>query len=174
MTTNLNKENGFTLLETLIALMMTSAILMLLTGGLLQVNIMNKQLIQHSQHQKETADVVAGDRQIEWHLFLNQLETYLQGTINPEAVSRNLRVKEYDDEKEKWIIVDYRQPFEGSTRNIHQFKNNGNVRMLSGVESPGFHQEGGWLTLNFKFRNGEYYTGRIWVESWVKEEEEND
>lgn len=173
MIMHLNKEDGFTLLETLIALMMTSAILLLLTGGLLQITTLNRQLIEDSQFQKDSADVVTGDRQIEWHLFLNQLEGYLQGTIHPEAVNRVLRVEEYDEGTGKWITVEYRQPFTGSTRNIYQFKNTGNIRLLTGVESPAFQQDGGWLRLDFKFRNGERYTGRIWVESWLEENEEN-
>lgn len=171
MNMNLNKESGFTLLEALIALMMTSSILLLLIGGLLQAHKINQKIITDSQHYQETKNIVAGDRQIEWHLFLNQLENYLQGSFNPVANNGHLEVNEIDEKTNRFTQVVYRQPDSGSRRSVLQYKNNGNIRMLTGVERPEFIVEGDWLILNFKFRNGETYTGRIWVESWAEEKE---
>src|SRR5699024_6624881 len=87
MDMNLRNESGFTLLEALIVLMMSSSIMLLLVGGLLQITKINQKIIDDSQFIEETVETVAGDRQIEWHLFLNQLEFELQGSINP-VVSR--------------------------------------------------------------------------------------
>lgn len=170
MNMNLNNESGFTLLEALIALMMTSSILLLLVGSLLQANTINQKVITNSQHYQETKNTVAGDRQIEWHLFLNQLENYLQDSFNPIANNGHLEVSEIDEKTNRLTQVVYRQPDSGSRRSILQYKNNGNIRMLTGVERPEFIVEEDWLTLNFKFRNGEIYTGRIWVESWAEED----
>lgn len=170
MNLNLNNESGFTLLEALIALMMTSSILLLLVGGLLQANTINQKVITDSQHHQETKNTVAGDRQIEWHLFLNQLENYLQDSFNPVANNGHLEVSEIDEKTNRHTQVIYRQPDSGSRRSILQYKNNGNIRMLTGVERPEFIVEEDWLILNFKFRNGEIYTGRIWIESWAEED----
>lgn len=169
MNMNLKSESGFTLLEALLALMMTSVILLLLIGGLLQANIINQKIIMDAQPYQETKNTIAGDRQIEWHLFLTQLEDYLQDSFNPVANNGYLEVSEIDKKTNRLTQVVYRQPDSGSRRSIHQFKNNGNIRMLTGVEKPVFIVEDDWLILNFKFRNGEIYTGRIWIESWAEE-----
>lgn len=174
MDMNLRNESGFTLLEALIVLMMTSSIMLLLVGGLLQTTKINQKIIDDSQFMEETADTVTGDRQIEWHLFLNQLEFELQGSINPVVSRAVLSVDVIDKDTNNTVKIEYRQPYAtGSRRYIHRYKNNGNIRMLSGVEVPRFEKNGNWLILNFSFRNGEKYTGRIWIESWGEETNTN-
>ena len=169
---NLKSESGFTLLEAMVALMMTASILLLLMGSLLQADAINQKMVSDAQFYEETQDSVVGDRQIEWHLFLNQLENYLQGSVDPVVGENYLEVKEMDEETNRLTSVVYKQPDSGSKRTFLQYKNNGKIRMLTGVEKVDFSRENGWLTLNFKFRNNQYYTGRIWVESWIKEKEE--
>lgn len=171
MNINLNDEKGFTLLEAMIVLMLTSSILLLLTGSLLQANSINQKMVSDAQFYPETQNTVSGDRQIEWHIFLNQLENYLQGTFNPKVSRSYLEVSENDESLDRPKQVIYKQPDSGNRRTLLQYKNNGNVRMLTSIEKPGFSKDGGWLILNFKFRNGETYTGRIWVDSWIEETE---
>ena len=170
MAMNLNEEHGFTLLEALVSLMITGCVSLLLISGTLQVNRIWKNIVDNSQFHKETPAVVAGNRQIEWHLFLNQLEHNLKDTTNPRIGVGVLRVDEIDPSSNAVITVEYRQPMTTSRRNFFQFKKNGNILMLTGIESPRFEIDGGYVKLNFMFRNGERYTGRIWVDSWVKED----
>src|SRR5699024_9066674 len=66
MNLDLNNDSGFTLVEAVIALMMTSSILLLLVGTLSHANTINQKVIRNSQHYQETKATVAGDRQIEW------------------------------------------------------------------------------------------------------------
>src|SRR5699024_9855614 len=116
MTMNLKNESGFTLLEAMIALMMTASILLLLMGSLVQANTINQTLVSNAQFYQETQDTVVGDRQIEWHLFLNQLENYLQGSSNPVVGENYLEVKEMDEETNRLTSVVYKQPDSGSKR----------------------------------------------------------
>src|SRR5699024_7811643 len=111
-------------------------------------------------------------RQIEWHLFLNQLEHYLQGSSEPIVGKNYLEVREMDEENNHLVRVIYKRPDSGSKRTLLRYKNNGKIRLLTGIETIDFSKEGGWLTLNVKFRNNESYTGRIWVESWIEEKNE--
>ncbi len=167
----LSDESGFTLLEALIGLMISSFVSFLLIGGIMQMRTIQIHLVNASQLHRETADRVMGDQQIEWHIFLNQLENYLQDTSNPNVSTGVLRV-EKKIEGEIWHRkIEYRQPESGSAsrRNFYEYKNGGSVRLLSGVESPRFELDNGWLLLHFTFRNGNQYTGRIWVASWVEE-----
>ena len=172
MIMNLKNESGFTLLEALIALMMTTSILMLLMGSLLQAKAINQKIITDAQFYPETKDSIVGDRQIEWHLFLNQLEHYLQGSSEPIVGKNYLEVREMDEENNHLVRVIYKRPDSGSKRTLLRHKNNGKIRLFTGIETIDFSKEGGWLTLNVKFRNNESYTGRIWVESWIEEKNE--
>lgn len=174
MNMNFKNEAGFTLLEALISLMVTGSIMMLLLGGLLQMKTINSKIVDNSQKSTESPNRVEGDRQIEWHLFLNQLENDLKGTVNVKEYRTYFYAYSRDEDTNFLEKIEYRRPTSGeSRRNFIRLKNNGNVRMLTGIEIPEFERDGNWLILNFSFRNGEAYTGRIWVESW-KEEIEND
>lgn len=172
MNMNFKNESGFTLLEALISFMVTGSIMMLLIGGLLQIKTINSYIVDNSQKSTESPNRVEGDRQIEWHLFLNQLENDLKGTVNVKEYRTYFYAYSRDEETNFLEKIEYRRPINGdSRRNFIRLKNNGNVRMLSGVQLPEFERDGNWLVLDFSFKNGESYTGRIWVENW---KEKND
>lgn len=173
MAMSLKNESGFTLLEAMIALMITASILLLLMGSLLQADAINQAIISDAQYDQETKSSVIGDRQIEWHLFLNQMEHYLQGSVDPVVGKNYLEVREIDEETNHLSQVVYKQPDSGSRKTLLQYKNNGKIRLLNDLEKVEFSKDGGWLTLNFKFKNKQFYTGRIWVESWIEEKEIN-
>lgn len=168
----LNTEEGFTLLEALIALMLSSLIIVLLTGGILQTRKMNEVLISDAQNLEESSIKILNDRQIEFHLFLNQFEMYLQGSINPNVSKNFVEIQEWDEPSKKYERVRYHIPFT-NTRNFTRVKNGGNHRMLTEMKTISLERNGGWLNVEVTFLNLEKYTGRIWVESWLEKETEN-
>lgn len=166
MKRNLNDEEGFTFIEALVSLLISSFVLLLLTTGIHQAHSIKSQLTAKSS--RPTAESIVSQRQIEWHIFLNQLENYLTDSKNPQVASRAIRVEEWDEEKKDWLDVMYEPPKSNNSR-ISRFKNNGNVTMLTGVASRTFQKNGGWLLIEVTFQNNEHYQGRIWIDSWVND-----
>lgn len=165
----LSEQDGFTLIEALISLMLSSVIILLLSGGILQAGKVKEVIVADAQNDiYHTSDVV-GDRQIEWHLFLNQFENYLQGTINPRVVGSSITVSEWNEEVNRYTDVVYSRP-ESNQLNFARRNMGGHNRMLSRIGTLSFKQKLGWLQIEVRFLNGEEYQGRIWIESWVKEE----
>lgn len=169
MKLNLIKQGGFTLLEALVALMLSSMIILLLSSGIVQANKIREVLANDSEHMVEESSLIRGDRQIEWHLFLNQLETHLEGTINPRVHSHYFLVDEWEEERNQYVTTRYER--RGALENFTRSKFGGNNRMLTGIQEVHFEKQEGWLHLQFKFKMGEEYLGRIWVDSWMEEEE---
>jgi len=164
----LDKENGFTLLEALIALMLSSTIILLLSGGLLQMDKIRGTIISDSQLAADASGTVEGDRQIEWHLFLNQLENYLEGS-NPRYVQTSgMRVEEWDEERQRFVEVRYGVT-QSSISNFMRSSSRGYNRMLSGISDYTLTKKDHLLLLDFTFKNGENYKGRIGIDSWAKE-----
>jgi competence protein ComGF len=174
MKLNLTREEGFTLLEALAALMVSSMIILLLSSGITQAESIREVIVNDSEQMGEDSDLVRGDRQIEWHLFLNQLENYLEDTRNPYVSRLYFTVEEWDERVGDYVTVRYER--RGSLENFTRSKRGGNNRMLTGIVGLAFEQQDGWLLLDFQFRTGEKYLGRIWVDSWTEksEEETND
>lgn len=177
MKPNLKNEQGFTILETLISLFVSSFVIMLLTGGLLNVMSIRDTMVNNAQNSSRT-NQISGDRQVEWHIFLNQLESYLQGSYDPEVLSNHIKVKE----PKTTISKGYQDIFyriDGSTYNFSRRDSNGYHRMLTEIQKVDFTQEDEWLDAEVTFSNGQTFRGRIWVESWVEiidevEEEEEE
>lgn len=171
MKKNLKDELGFTLVEALISLVISASILMLLSAGILQSKIIKSKLIDESQNilEKEEGNLVVGNRQIEWHLFLNQLEHYLNGTINPQVGTYIVVVDELDIDTLNYVQVFYRKS--GTNNSIFiRSKKNGYQPLLTRVHTLTFRlEENGWLRIECIFRNKEVYVGRIWIKSWVEE-----
>lgn len=177
MKPNLKNEQGFTILETLISLFVSSFVIMLLTGGLLNVMSIRDTMVNNAQNSSRT-NQISGDRQVEWHIFLNQLESYLQGSYDPEVLSNHIKVKV----PKTTISKGYQDIFyriDGSTYNFSRRDSNGYHRMLTEIQKVDFTQEDEWLDAEVTFSNGQTFRGRIWVESWVEiidevEEEEEE
>lgn len=162
----LNKEEGFTYIEALVSLLVSSLVLLLLFAGINQAKSIQTNIKTNAS--KSTSNLIEGNRQIEWHQFLNQLENYLEGTKNPQVASRAIYVKEWDEEKQRWLDITY-QPPKSNPSKISRFKSNGNVTMLTSVHTRTFKKNGGWLHVEVLFHNNETYSGRIWIESWAEE-----
>ena len=172
MKLNLTKQTGFTLLEALIALLISSLVMLLLSSGIIAAGKMKETLIHDSQSVTDRSHLVSGNRQIEWHLFLNQMEKYLEHTKNPQVFQEHILLEEWEEETNKYVDTRYDQ--RGSKNNFIRSKNKGNNRMLTGIRTVRLKQKGGWLLLDFTFRNGENYQGKVWVYSWSEENTEGD
>lgn len=160
-------ESGFTLLESLIALMLSSMIMLFLCTSIQQLNKLNELVIRDAQVVASAKSKVKGSRQIEWHLFLNQLEGYLEGTELVSFTSESLIVTEQKLDRGK---VKYERAKTGN-RGFYRSKNNGNDTMLTDIKRLYLEVDGQCLQLHFIFQNNEEYKGRIWVESWDTESE---
>lgn len=172
MKLNLNDDAGFTLLEALISLMVSSMVLLLLAAGIIHIDTINNHFASDADSLTDLSQVIYEDRQIEWHSFLNQLAYNLDNSKNPIVRSHAFSLDEWDREEHQYYTVRYdRSSVE--RRSFLRYKNNGNTRMLSNVYLPTFKQEGGWLILDFSFRNGESHRGRMWLDNWTEKDAEN-
>lgn len=166
MNTLLNSdEAGFTLLEALITLLLSSMIMLFLSTSILQVNKIHELIITHSQTLATSKTTVKGNRQIEWHLFLNQLEGYLENTQLISHTFDSFTVQEESQGNPQDNRIKYGRAKTGY-QNFCRSKSNGYNEMLTDIEKINVDIDQQWLILSFVFRNGEQYTGRMWVESW--------
>lgn len=163
-----NEEAGFTLLEALIAIMLSSVILLFMGASLQQLNKINERVIADAQFVSSVKIKVRGSRQIEWHIFLNQLEGYLENTELVDFNSQSFMVNEENPGSQKASRVKYGRSRTGYL-NFYRSKDNGHNAMLTDIRRFQLALDGQWLLLNFTFQNNEKYCGRIWVESWTEE-----
>ena len=98
---------------------------------------------------------------------------YLENTINPRVYNRRLVVDELNDEYGVYSEVSYQMP-SNSTRVFIRRLNNGYQPMLIGASEINLRrEEEGWVIIENTFNGEDYYYGRIWVESWIENLEEN-
>lgn len=160
-------EAGFTLLESLLALMLSSVTLLVLTATVSQLHQMRDLVIQDAQTTPTAKSKIYGSRQIEWHLFLAQLENYLQETKLLDYNSYEIIVREIVDGKEQ--NVRYGQAHTGN-QNFYRRNNNGYNELLTNIKKMRMDVTEDCFSLACEFRNGEHYEGSIWINDW----QEND
>lgn len=171
MTENLStNEAGFTLLESLIALMLSSVILLLLTSIIIHLNKVNELIIKDAQTVSGSESKVYGSRQIEWHIFLAQLESYLENTKLIESNTQEIIVRERNIASGKEQNIRYGQSKTGY-QNFYRRSNNGYHEMLTAIKRFELKVDRNCLELLFEFQNGEHYKGRIWIDDWQEKEE---
>lgn len=165
-------EEGFTLIEALLSLVVTSFIVLFLTIGIMQTQVFKEKIISDSMMISHDQNIVSGDRQIEWHLFINQLEYFLQGSKNPVAQSDLLVVEEWDQDSKIFKITRYRRPRD-TRRVLIRSKMDGTDYFLLGAHRVNFKlEDGGWLVVTNSFDGVKEYQGKIRVSSWIDEVEE--
>lgn len=168
-----NNEEGFTLLEALISLLISTFSLFLITTTLWQASTLKETLVADTLYPYHNRVTITSDRQIEWHIFLNQLEMYLEDTKNPRVYNRRLVIDELNDNHGVYSEVSYQLPTK-NTRVFIRRLNNGNQPMLIGASEINLRrEEEGWVVIENTFNGEDYYYGRIWVESWIENLEEN-
>lgn len=142
----IKNQEGFTLLEILISLSITSLCFLLLSIGVVQI--------------KELNHTIKTDKQIEWHLFLNQLDHYLIDSRFTSNTSTILRVEERVDGQ----LQDVRYQKSG-TKFIRRL-NGGNQPLLMDIQTINITKHKDSILIKGIFDNGETYKARIWVNSW--------
>lgn len=111
----MSKNSGFTLLENLVALLMLSGILLLLSG-----------LIQHA-HKMEQA--LSGYHQLEWEVFLLQLDQELEDVHYLSSTSHEINGEVANAEGKLVPIV-----IKKSNHRIVKSQSNGYQLLLTGVK----------------------------------------
>lgn len=147
-------EAGFTLIEALVALIITTLTLSLLSMG-----------ITHFKHVSKNVDT---DRQLEWHLCLNQLEHYLTNSELVAVSNDKLVVKEYENQSQNKVTAEYRMVNQNFVRRV----NNGTQQLLMNLKSIQFEIENRALLVKSAFYTGEQYQAKIRVSSWDEQDVE--
>lgn len=157
-----SEESGFTLLEALIAITVSSVTLIFICTSIQQLHQINELIIADAQVLSSSKTTIKGSRQIEWHLFLTQLERCLEETELICSTASSITIKEKNAGK---IATKYGRSRSGY-HSFYRSKNNGHNIMLTKIKMFYMDVDEQWLLLDFTFQNGETYKGRIWVESW--------
>ena len=166
---NFQNEDGFTLIEALLSLAITSFVLLFFTIGITQTKVIKNKIISDSLMISHDKNIISGDPQIEWHLFLNQLEYFLQGSKNPVAKSDLFVVDEWDKDAQTYSKVRYRRPVD-TRRVLIKTKKDGTDYFLLGAQRVNFKlEEDGWLIITNSFDGIKEYQGKFRVSSWVNE-----
>lgn len=144
-----NNEQGFTLLEVLVSLSITSLCILLISSSVM--------------HVRDIRQGIEEDYQIEWHIFLNQLEFYLQESDLVSVTRDRLEVISPEEETGRKREVRYERHFRMIRRRVG---NDGHQPMLRGLEQFAFSKEENMLILYALFQNGEEYQTKIWIDNW--------
>ncbi|WP_169333943.1 competence type IV pilus minor pilin ComGF [Allofustis seminis] len=146
----INQQSGFTLLEALVALLITSTIFLLMASGIFQGKL---------------AQPLAEDQeQIEWHLFLNQWEAYLNDAEFEKLTRRQLTTKEKAKNKKKSETFTYKKSGQAFVRTKNY--GGGYQPLLLNVAYVEFARVQGQIEITVSFINGKTRVGKIYVESW--------
>lgn len=130
------KNRAFTLLECLVAMLVLSLSLLMLTAVFLQVPKVNQ--------------LIAAKKEQEWQAFFIQFERELQGCTYVSASSRELLLKNSKNQTVKINLAN---------RILKKQENNGYQPLLTEVESVNFEQKNTIVELSIMFTNGEKKIG---------------
>lgn len=145
-------DSGFTLLETMVAIsLMSLAILLLSTFT-----------EQSSRIQKD----IKSDRQIEWHLFLNQLEYDLRDS-KLISISSERFVVERPNKEDEIEKISYERYYKLLRRKVG---NEGHQPVLTRLREIHMKSKEGQLWIAATFQDGESYTASLLLP--LKEEEQ--
>lgn len=111
----MSKNSGFTLLESLVALLMLSGILLLLSG-----------LIQHAHKMEQS---LSGYHQLEWEVFLLQLDQEMEDVHYLSSTSHEINGEVANAEGKLVPIV-----IKKSNQRIVKSQSNGYQPLLTGVK----------------------------------------
>ena len=135
----MRKNSGFTLLESLVALLMLSGILLLLSG-----------LIQHAHKMEQS---LSGYHQLEWEIYLLQLETEMEGLHYKQTSSREIWAE--NDEKKKIVI-------KNSNDKIIKSQSDGYQPLLTGVSRFVCQEKNHGVDFVVTFKDGKQKEG-TWI-----------
>ncbi|MFO8068432.1 MAG: competence type IV pilus minor pilin ComGF, partial [Alkalibacterium sp.] len=151
------QEQGFSLLEVIITLSIISSCVLLFSLAISQIG--------------STRAAVKDDRQIEWHLFVNQLEFELTGSAGVRTSRDKLVFEKFDVEDQKMKTISYERYYKIIRR---QVGSKGHQPILLEVSSIAFSIFEQTLAIDVVFSNGETYSAQFRVnEEGVNDGQQN-
>ncbi|WP_167554823.1 competence type IV pilus minor pilin ComGF [Carnobacterium divergens] len=135
----MTNQKGFTLIETLCALF-----ILVLSISLLSISVSQFQLIRRQTFQ---------DRQLEWHLFLNQLEKEWQNQIVVKVTQDNIQTENAKG------MISYYENYQKMVRK--RTIKGGHQPLLVKVESLTFQKNANSIVLEVQFENQERYRNQL-------------
>ncbi|OJF94304.1 competence type IV pilus minor pilin ComGF [Alkalibacterium sp. 20] len=140
------EEQGFSLLEVIITLSIVSSCVLLFSFAISQIGA--------------TRAAVKDDRQIEWHLFINQLEFELTGSEDVRTSRDKLTFERFDVEEQLVKSISYERYYKIIRR---QVGSKGHQPILLEVSSINFSLVEQTLEIDVVFNNGETYSAKFRV-----------
>ena len=137
-------NKGFTLLESIIALLVFALCFSLFSLAVKQVQSIH--------------NVQQSDRQLEWHLFLNQFEFDLKENKLEEVTKEQVVFNQYIEKTAGTERVSYKR---NSQKLIRQVSSQGYQPMLMKLRTLNFTLNGNFLVIQVEFMNGEIYQSQI-------------
>jgi len=141
------REEGFTLIETAVSLSIVSVCVFFFSLAVTQI--------------RSVQSSVKDDRQMEWHLYINQLEHDMKDTVVEEVNPNRLDYKKVNAASGKLETVSH-STYTNMVR--RQIDARGHQPMLMEVKTYQVKLEGNRLKLSVLFENGERFTAYLKVE----------
>ena len=141
-----NRDQGFSLLEVVITLSIVSSCVLFFSFAIVQIG--------------STRAAVKDDRQIEWHLFVNQLAYELAESDEVSAGRERLTLKKVNAKTQREEIVTYERYLRLIRRQVDA---RGHQPILLEVSSVHFSLNEQVLTIRVVFTNNESYSASLKV-----------
>lgn len=148
----LTNNKGFTLLESVIALLVFALCFSLFSMAVKQV-----QSIHNAQQ---------SDRQLEWHLFLNQFEYDIKELKLKEVTEEEVVFKRYIADTGEAEYISYKRTLQKLLRKVNY---KGYQPMLMKLRKVNFKLNGNFLVVQVEFINGETYQSQINLKDHIEE-----
>ena len=145
-------DKGFTLLETVLALLV-----FVLCFSLFSMAVKQVQSIRNTQQ---------SDRQLEWHLFLNQFEYDIKEKQLKEMVKEEVVFKQANVKTGGTDNVSYKRNLQ---KLIRQVNSEGYQPMLMKLRKLNFSLKEHFLVIQVEFTNGETYQSQINLQNHIEE-----
>lgn len=141
-------QKGFTLVEALAALFILILCISLLSFATTQYQTIRKQTFE--------------DRQLEWHMFLNQFEYNIKGLVFVSAKPNELQFKLVDGKGQLKEIIYYERHYEVFRRRT---VSGGHQPMLMKVKSINFVENHSFIEITVTFLNQETYHAQVSIKN---------
>ncbi|SEL16080.1 competence protein ComGF [Carnobacterium iners] len=148
------KEEGFTLLESIVSLYVLVICILLISYAASQYQTIRKQIFL--------------DRQLEWHLFLNQFEYDSKQLVFKDITTSRVRFEEFDRIGKTQRVIVYQKDLK-KTNLIKTTELGGYQPLLMKVSKVTFSKKGNFLVIEVLFSNKESYKAQLKITQPVEE-----
>ncbi|SFC14019.1 competence protein ComGF [Alkalibacterium subtropicum] len=146
MNVHVKSDKGFSLLEVILALSILSSCVLLFSFAISQI--------------QTTRSHIKDERQIEWHLFINQLEHELIDSENVSASREQISFQKFDPVGQRIENITYERRFQIIRRQVGAL---GHQPILLEVLAVEFSLLEEALSIRVEFKNGEEYNAKLRV-----------